>query len=199
MNFLFFLFFLFSCLFPLLLTQVNAKKNEERIKSFGSSEEVERHVQNLNNRDTEEDKNGGDDRRLLEREEVNLRNEMYKIKELHGRASPEYVARLHGLGRNIYKQGRYDEVFDLAEEIVSIHEEMDGPEHINTAKALTNVGSTANKLGMRRTCETAMNRALFIFIKEFGEDAKEVRCFSEYLCSRFIFCVFCRYYCYAVK
>jgi hypothetical protein len=163
----------FSLLFSVvlvyvLLTQCKSKEKERRINSLGRGEDLE-DIQNLN-------LNEEVDSRLLQRDELNLRNEMYEIKKVHGRETPEYVAGLHSLGRNIYKQGRFDEVMELAQEIVSIHEEMDGPEHINTAKALTNVGSTAHKLGMLRTCETAMNRALFIFIKVYGADAKEVRC-----------------------
>jgi hypothetical protein len=108
-------------------------------------------------------------------EERDLRIQLSLAKEQYGRISSKYANLLNQLGRTIYKQERYEEVLETAREIVKIHEELDGPESINTAKALTNVGSTANRLGKLKECEVAMNRALYIFIKEYGIESKEVR------------------------
>lgn len=115
-----------------------------------------------------------DKRKTYSEEERKLRRELERVKTQHGRVSSQYVNVLHQLGRAIYRQERYEEVLETAREIVKIHEAIDGPEHINTAKALTNVGSTANRLGKLKECEVAMNRALYIFIKVFGQEAKEV-------------------------
>lgn len=111
----------------------------------------------------------------FQQEEWRLRRELDKIRQTFGRMSQEHVNALHALGRNVYKQQRFEEVYNLANEIVAIHESLDGPEHVNTAKALTNIGSTAHKLGKSKECELAMNRALYIFIQTFGEDSNEVR------------------------
>ena len=65
----------------------------------------------------------------------------------------------------MYKQKRYEDVFDISKEIVRIHEVIDGVEAAKTAMALGNVGAVAHRLGKKSECALAMNRALYIMIR----------------------------------
>jgi predicted HTH domain antitoxin len=110
----------------------------------------------------------------LEIEEKELKKNLFRAILDNGEDSLEKAAALHGLGRNMYQQKKYDELVDAAQEIVRIHEEVDGKESLKTAQALGNVGSVSNRLGRTKECGIAMNRALYIMIKEYGEESKEV-------------------------
>jgi hypothetical protein len=114
------------------------------------------------------------DYKALESEEIELKKNLYRAILNHGENSPEKAAALHVLGRNMYQQKKYDELVDASQEIVRIHEEVDGKESLKTAQALGNVGSVSNRLGRTKECSIAMNRALYIMIKEYGDDSKEV-------------------------
>ena len=92
----------------------------------------------------------------------------------HGEYSREKATALHELGRNVYQQGKFEDVVDVAEDIVKIHEVLDGPEAFITAEALGNVASVAFRLGKKETCRLAMERALYIMIKTYGAQSKEV-------------------------
>lgn len=116
-----------------------------------------------------------DQLRILGAEESKLKKSLMKAVLDHGEDSKQKADALHSLGRNIYKQGRYSEVVDISKEIVRIHEVRDGPEHLNTANALGNVGAVAFRVGDASECHYAMNRALYIFIQTYGADSKEVR------------------------
>ena len=175
--------YIFLVLFlSLLLVVAVAKKSQPRSGdddiSFSSPNDpqFQEYLDNANQRtkaDASEELTA-EERIKYQKEEVQLRKELDKVRQKYGRMSEQHVNALHALGRNIYKQQRYEEVYSFAQEIVKIHESIDGPEHLNTAKALTNVGSTANRLGKKKDCEIAMNRALYIFLKLYGENSKEV-------------------------
>jgi hypothetical protein len=112
---------------------------------------------------------------MLKREELRLRLKVQDVRDEFGRLSPEYARVVHQYGGNLYQQMRFDDLFDLAKEIVDIHEKMDGPEHFNTGRALDNLGSAAYRVKNHKVCDTAMKRALSIFNKTFGKESKEVR------------------------
>ena len=78
------------------------------------------------------------------------------------------------IGGILYKKKNYTEALKLSEEIVLIHENIDGVDHENTAKALANVGSVTHRLKKMEYCELVERRALKIFMDKFGLDGKEV-------------------------
>ena len=107
-------------------------------------------------------------------EEDGLRHNVEQAIKKHGEYSREKATALHELGRNVYQQGKFEDVVDVAEDIVKIHEVLDGPEAFITAEALGNVASVAFRLGKKETCRLAMERALYIMIKTYGAQSKEV-------------------------
>ena len=107
-------------------------------------------------------------------EEDGLRKNVLRAILNHGEFSKQKADALHKLGRNVYQQGKFEDVMEVAENIVKIHEQIDGPEAMITAEALGNVGSVAYRLGRKKQCRVAMERALYIIIKAFGADSKEV-------------------------
>ncbi len=110
----------------------------------------------------------------MAKEEKGLKKKVAEAEAKYGKMSRQRAAALHALGRNVYQRGLYREVFDVSKEIVTIHEELDGPEHVDTAQALSNVGSVAFQLGEQEYCALVMNRALYILLKEYGDNSKEV-------------------------
>lgn len=108
--------------------------------------------------------------------EKELRNELALVELEHGLISNERAAALHKLGGNMYRQHRFEELFDLSKEIVRIHETLDGPDSVMVGKALGNVGTVADRLGLRRECELAMKRSLYIMLHAGGlaPDSREV-------------------------
>lgn len=158
---------------------------------FDSESKMKEHVKALNQqasstkKATSEDSKGfnlslddeeqtAEEKEELRREELRVRLSLRDVADEHGKMSAEYAAALHRLGRSLHKQRRFDDGFEVASEIVTIHEKIDGPEHLNTAHALSNAGSAAYRLNKKQEVEWAMNRALYILIKAHGEDAKEV-------------------------
>ena len=81
---------------------------------------------------------------------------------------------IHTIGGILYKKRDYAEALKLSEEIVLIHENIDGVNHENTAKALANVGSVTHRLKKMKYCELVERRALKIFMDKYGLDGKEV-------------------------
>jgi hypothetical protein len=184
-NYIFFLLLAFALLQVLAAGTSEKKDNKKTLeaeKSFATEAEAGNYMKELNQKkkpapvvsEDEDDELSEADRKKFQREEFEYRRKLEIIREENGKMSSEYVDTLHRLGRAVYKQRKFDDVFAIAKEIVKIHEKIDGPEHINTAKALTNVGSTANRLKNMKECDLAMNRALYIFIKNYGENSKEV-------------------------
>lgn len=115
-----------------------------------------------------------EEKKALVAEENKLKKQVIKAGLDHGQFSKEKATALHAYGRNIYKQGRFDEVEELSKEIVLIHEKIDGVEHLNTAMALGNVGAVSYRLKHYEDCNFAMERALYILLREYGEESKEI-------------------------
>eukprot|EP01038_Epipyxis_sp_PR26KG_P007874 gene7874-10689_t len=144
--------------------------------TFNSKSELNSQINELKNRQREDLNEPISAAKLKEfkEEESFLQKRLMKSVLDHGEDSREKATALHALGGNLYKQGRYEEVLSFAKEIVRIHEMLDGVEHVNTAHALGNLGSVAFRIGNEEECELAMNRALFIMIKVYGAESKEV-------------------------
>ncbi|RYG96600.1 tetratricopeptide repeat protein [archaeon] len=110
----------------------------------------------------------------LRRQEIKQRLDMRDVEEKFGRISMEYATSLHTLGRVLYKQFNFKEMFQVAKAIVEIHEKLDGVESLKTAQALSNLGSAAYRVKNKKETDFAMNRALYILIKVYGNESKEV-------------------------
>ena len=110
----------------------------------------------------------------LQVEEKELKSKLETVTKAHGKVSQERATALHALGRNLFTQEKYSEVFDTAKEIVHIHEKLDGYEHKKTADALGNLASVAFQIGDFITCHYSMRRALYILLQTYPEESKEV-------------------------
>ena len=166
------------------------KKTNKKVKVEGEKEKDETEISYDNKKDLEEKINKlkeekyktiPDDEKLtpeklktLEYEEKRLREVLKQVISDDGVDSLRKATALHRLGRNLYQQFKYDAAYDISKEIVRLHEINDGYEHLNTANALSNHGSSTFRLKLKDECELVMKRALHIFIKEFGIESKEV-------------------------
>ena len=133
----------------------------------------------------------------LRREELGLRIKLREIEEEYGVISEEYAAAMHRFGKNLHTQQRYDDLFIVAQEIVRIHEILDGPEHYHTGRALDNLATAAYRVKNQEACNTAMYRALHIFIKKFGDHSKQVSlvlCCCCLMCCAVVTVTLCSYY-----
>ena len=74
----------------------------------------------------------------------------------------------------MYKQKKFDELVTIAKDIVKIHEDLDGVDSLESAHALTNLGSVSNRLQLKDLCDIAERRALYIFENLYGKESKEV-------------------------
>ena len=174
------------CVLLLVTSPVTAAKKRKSKKSstvdeteiqFTTKEDLDAKMAKLN---AEQRKKYGDETdpaelAKLAKEEKELQKDVIRAELNHGKFSAQRAKALHAYGRNVYKQGRFDQVLQVSKDIVRIHEEVDGVDHINTGNALGNVGSVAFRLENAKLCEIVMTRALYIVIKEFGKDSKEVR------------------------
>lgn len=154
---------------------------EEEELTFTSKEDLDAKIKNLNKRKANEIAESGDELspqelQKLKNDEKKLLKRVAKATLDHGELSIERATALHALGGNMYKQKKYREALEMSKEIVRIHEQLDGFEHENTAKALGNLGSVSYKVGEKKELEYAMKRALYIYLKIHGEDSKPVSC-----------------------
>lgn len=175
-------------------SEKKAISNEEEFeeKSFKSKEDLTSYVKTLNakiedigqkpskrltefNSFPDESDLVQEEMKKLRKEELGLRIKLRDIEEEFGVISEEYAAGLHRYGKNLHSQQRYDDLYTIAKEIVRIHEVLDGPEHYHTGRALDNLGTAAYRIKNQEECNTAMYRALHIFMKKFGEESKQVR------------------------
>ena len=69
----------------------------------------------------------------LATQEIDLRKDLIRAMSNYGKVSAETASALHLLGRNMFEQQKYEEVIEASKQIVNIHEEIDGPESLNTA------------------------------------------------------------------
>jgi hypothetical protein len=172
------LLLLLSVLLSVALAKSSAQEEdaEELEVKYSSKTELNRKIRELNkkrNAAVDEDLTP-QERKKLERAEMRSRIELHEVEEEHGEISLQRAAALHALGGSIYKQGRFEELLEMSKEIVHIHEQLEGPESEGAAKALGNLGSVAFRLQRSQECEHAMLRMLYILVKNYGEDSKEV-------------------------
>lgn len=108
--------------------------------------------------------------------EKGLRKAVERATMEHGAISREVAKALHALGGNMFRQLRFEELFEISMQIVNIHETLDGFEATMTGKALGNTGTVAYRLGLTRECEIAMKRALYILLNtdKLAEDSRDV-------------------------
>jgi Tetratricopeptide repeat len=100
--------------------------------------------------------------------------DLYRITLDSGENSLDRATALHKLGRNVFRQGRHQDGFGIAQEIVRLHEVNDGVEHLNTGNALNNLAAVAFRLGKKAIVDVSMKRTLHIYINTYGDDSKEV-------------------------
>lgn len=149
--------------------------DEDDTKSFENSDKMKDYIKNLNKKSTNSEESTSPEKmKELEEEEKKLKIAAVLIADEHKHSSREHANILHRLGRNLHQQGKFEELVQVAKKIVKIHEELDGPEHFNTAQALGNLGASSYHVGLQKDVEHAMKRALYIFINKFGPDSKEV-------------------------
>lgn len=144
---------------------------------FTSEEDKKQKLEELKQRamDAKQDKAKQDRQKIkLAVEEDGLRKGVLRAVASFGEISKEKAASLHKLGRNLYLQDRYEETFELSQEISRIHGVIDGTDSAEYADALGNVGSVANRMKEIRLCEAAMKRQLRILLDKHGPAAKEV-------------------------
>lgn len=153
----------------------NSIVDEDDTTSFENSDKMKDYIKNLNKKPTDSESKSPERTKDLEEEEKKLKIAAALIADEHKHSSREHANILHRLGRNLHEQGKFDELVQVAKNIVKIHEDLDGPEHFNTAQALGNLGASSFHLGLKKDVEFAMKRALYIFINKFGSSSKEVR------------------------
>ncbi|KFE58525.1 serine/threonine-protein kinase [Hyalangium minutum] len=85
----------------------------------------------------------------------------------HAATRAELTGRLGLLAR---QQGRLLEAKRWQEEAVRLHEELHGPEHRDTARALANLGGTLGYTGEFARAEAVIQRALVILQRVLGEE-----------------------------
>ena len=73
----------------------------------------------------------------LKQDEKILRKNVMRASMNHGDTSREKAKALHAMGRNIYKQRRFKEIYDISLEILRIHFSLDGNESLETANVST--------------------------------------------------------------
>ena len=147
-------------------------EGEEDIITFTSDEDKIRKIEKLKKlREID-----GMNKELSELERSELRTEERKLRKnvmkasLHfGDFSKEKATAMHALGRNLFKQGHYSHIYTLAWDILAIHEKLDGPDSMEYHRAITNVASTAWKIGEREPARILSRRQLGI-LQERGED-----------------------------
>ena len=115
-----------------------------------------------------------DKARELKTEERQLRRELGDVSMQFGEITTQRATVLHKIGRNLYGQQRYNDVWQVSLDILKIHEMLDGPESVKTAMALSNVAQAAFRTQRREECGHMAYRHLYIMLKEKGRESKEV-------------------------
>ena len=110
----------------------------------------------------------------LKSEEVGLVKDVYRAALNFGDYSTQKAMALNRLGRNVYSQRRFAEALNISREIVKLHEQADGVEHLNTGQALNNLGSSLYRLQHPIECGLVMQRALYIFLRQYDNGSKEI-------------------------
>ena len=114
------------------------KNIEAEVDSIGYASETEKLIKlaEIRNRalmDGRSDEDGVTMKTILATQEIDLRKDLIRAMSEHSDKSAETASALHLLGRNMFEQGKYEEVIEISAQIVRIHEEIEGPESLNTA------------------------------------------------------------------
>ena len=128
------------------------------------------HAEKANKRD---ERPSDEEMAKLKLEERELRSQLVNAVMAHGNLSKQKATILHKVGRNLFKQSRFDDTWDISQEILHIHETLDGPESFETALALSNAAQVAYRTGRRKECGYLSYRYLYIMLKEKGPESKE--------------------------
>ena len=104
----------------------------------------------------------------LQEEENELRVNLLRAIVNHGDDSLEKATALHVLGRTLYHQRKYSDVTDVSNEIVRIHEKIDGPESIQVALGLITSVLLNFNLSPRTKISFAITTADEIIIAKFN-------------------------------
>lgn len=110
----------------------------------------------------------------LEKREPGLRNAVIQAVEEHGDSSREKANALQKLGAVLYKLEKYAGLRSAAKEIARIQEKLHGPDSLQLALALRNVGSVCFRLKLHDESLRYMMRSLNIWLQHYDEDSKEV-------------------------
>ena len=107
--------------------------------TFSSEEDKERKLQNLANlrkqeRESVESPLDPKELNTLREDEKVLRKNVLRASLNNGDTSREKAKALHEMGRNVYKQRRYQDIYDISMEILRIHMALDGHESLATAQ-----------------------------------------------------------------
>ena len=175
------LFILVALLVPILVSSAAGDNDiiEQEIK-YSSEAELQAKLKEVsNNRKKEflrDDSLSASELVEFKKREVELRKSLIRSELEHGEFSQERAKALHALGANMFRQQRFEELFEISKQIVKIHETLDGYEGLMTGKALGNMGTVAHKLDLKDECEYAMKRALYIMLHEGGlaQDSRDV-------------------------
>ena len=147
---------------------------EDDVIKFSSEADAERKIKKLQElRKFEKEPVVSDsDLHELKVEEKKLRKAVMREAMNYGDISSEKAAAMHLLGRNLFKQQRYSLIYALSWDILHIHEKLDGVTSRKYAQAITNVASTAWKLGEKDAARILSRRQLGVW-QEMGEDEWE--------------------------
>jgi tetratricopeptide (TPR) repeat protein len=110
----------------------------------------------------------------LKDQETELFAKLDYVTKNFGPYSLERLETLDELGKFLYQQKRLDEVPKYGKEIVQIAVKVHGKDHQQTGIAFGNLASVYYKIGKLWESETAMNRALRIFIDAHGANSAQV-------------------------
>jgi len=147
---------------------------EDDIINFTSEADAERKIKKLQELRKFEKEPIISDSELAEltTEALKLRKAVMREAMNHGDISHQKAKAMHLLGRNLFKQQKYSLIYALSWDILHIHEKLDGVNSRAYAQAITNVASTAWKLGERDAARILSRRQLGIW-QENDEDEWE--------------------------
>jgi len=107
-----------------------------------------------------------------EQEEAKKRAEVEKM-EAKEMFDSEYLPTLHQHGRALYRLENWAGALEVSEKVAGWHMQVSGDDSMQFAMALSNVGTTANRLGQTEIVSATMERAIGITIARFGETSYE--------------------------
>lgn len=107
-------------------------------------------------------------------DEKKLRKQLANAVLNYGNESKEKAEVLHKIGRVLFLQRRFEDCWNISEELLRISEIHDGPESLEIAKALSNHAQTAYRLKRMDECGLSAYRHLYIMRRHYNDESKEV-------------------------